>query len=61
MDEVKSPDHKMAEAPLREFRFEVRGTIGEEGKEKAEEMLRWALKDWVKEVDGVEIFPVYNG
>ncbi len=50
----------MSETPLREFRFEIKGTIGEENVEKAEELLTWALKDWVKEVDGVEIFPVYN-
>ena len=51
----------MVETPLREFRFEVRGIVGEDNVKKAGEMLRWALKDWVKEIDGVEIFPVYNG
>ena len=53
----------MADVPLREYRFEIRGTlvareIDDSG--KLEESLKWALKDWVKEVDSVEIFPVYN-
>ncbi len=52
----------MSDVPLREFRFEVRGVLGmRDSIEKAEEMLRGVLRDWVKEVDGVEIFPVYNG
>ena len=51
----------MGNIPLREFRFEIRGVIGEENVEKSEELLKWALRDWVKEVESVEIFPIYNG
>ena len=51
----------MSNVPLREFRFEIRGILGEENREKAEELFKWVLKEWVKEVDSVEIFPVYNG
>ncbi len=55
----------MSNVPLREFRFEIKGTLLGDKEEKTEELLKerflWALRDWVKEVDSVEIFPVYNG
>ncbi len=44
---------------LRDFQFEIKGTVDEEDEEKAKGMLESALR-WIVKVEEIKLFPVYN-